>query len=247
MRMSSGVALAVAGCTLLRIAISGEKGNAKSISESATTRGASLATSQSGQEEGSPSLAESCDTMPVSICYRGTARPGDADEDPTLSPLANWIWFGAAGDSIEISASPPAFIATSLGQERDSLQNTARRFRQRLQSDGVVIVWLAFDEQADSILYTLRVRHDDAASSRLRPTGQAATLTVMSRHKRDAFSLVPASIAPSVRDRSQWRIFGKAYKVALVSDSLYELCRLPCSAPHIVKLTPSANVIQKFR
>jgi hypothetical protein len=238
--------MAVAGCALISSAISSRKANAKATSETATTRGASLAT-QSGQREVVPSLAQGCDTTLAIVCYRGTARAGDVDEDPMMSPMANWIWFGAAGDSIEISTSPPALIASSVGQERDALHNTAPQFRHRLQNDGVVIVWLAFDEQVvDTVPYTLRVWRNGSTSSPLRSTGKAATLTVVSRHKGETFSFVPASIAPTVRDRSQWRIFAKTYKVALVSDSLYELCRLPCTAPDTVKLTASANVVKKF-
>ena len=152
------------------------------------------------------SLGQSCDTTPVAVCYRGVATPGDADEDPSLTPLASWIWFGAAGDSIQISASPQALIATSAGQERDALQNTAPRFRHRLQTDGVVLVWLAFDEQGvDTLPYTLRVWSTGSASRSLRATGQTATLTVVSRRKNSTFSLVPASVARTIGDRSQWR------------------------------------------
>jgi len=248
MRVSSRVlALAAAGGALFSIVTSCRQGNAKPISESAMPRGASLPTTQSGQEGGAPRFAQDCDPTPMTVCYRGTARPGDSDEDPMLSPMANWIWFRAAGDSIEVSASPSASIATSVGQERDALHNTASRFRHRLKNDGVVIVWLAFDEQVvDTVPYVLRVRHNGSASSLLRPTARRATLTVVSRRKNDTFSLVPASIASTVRDRSRWSMYAKTYNVALVADSLYELCRLPCSSPDTVKLTPSANVVKKF-
>jgi hypothetical protein len=248
MRVSSCVlTMAVAGCALFSSAISCRKANPKATSETATTRGASLAATESGQVEGVPSLAQGCDTTPGITCYRDTARAGFTDEVPDLYPLASWIWFAAAGDSIEISARPTAFIATSLGQERDALQNTAPQFRHRLQNDGVVIIWLSFDQQqADTVPYTLRVWHHGSTSSPLRSTGKAATLTVVSRHKGETFSLVPASIAPTVRDRSQWPIIARTYHVALVSDSLYELCRLPCTAPDTVKLTASVNVVKKF-
>src|SRR5689334_15112377 len=129
-------------------------------------------------QPGTPSLAQGCTTR-ATFCYRDTARPGNADEDPMLSPMASWIWFGAAGDSIEISASPGARVATSLGQDRDALHNTAFSVRHRVQNDGVVLVWLAFESQADSLPYALRVRRSGAASSALRPTGRMATLTVV--------------------------------------------------------------------
>lgn len=228
MRVSSLTAVTITSCALLGI------------------RGVSTTANRLGRRS-APSLTQGCDTARTTICYRDTARSADADEDPMLSPRANWIWFSAAGDSIDISASPAGFVLTSIGQERDSLQNTARQFRRRLQSDGLLIVWLSFDEQtADSVPYTLRVTHEGAASRPLRATGGTATLTVVSRRANSTFSLVPASMVPTVRDRSQWRIFARNYKVALVSDSLYELCRLPCSSPRIVKLTPFARVVAKL-
>jgi hypothetical protein len=241
------LSLSVAGCALFSITSSCHKGNAKPTSESAITRAANPTPTQSTRERDTSAVAQGCDGTPQTVCYRDTARPGDVDEDPMQSPLADWIWFGAEGDSIDISASPSASIATSIGQERDSLHNTAHRFRHRLQNDGVVLVWLAFDEQVIPTLpYTLSVWHNGSASSLLRSTGRSATLSLVSRHKTESFSLVPASIAPTVHDRSQWRIFAQTYKVALVSDSLYELCRFPCTAPDTVKLTPSTNVVRKF-
>jgi hypothetical protein len=244
MRLSSRLGFAVAACAVLGSAMACMNADAKATSERATTRRVSTAAIRLAREEGASSRTQGCDTARLTTCYRDTARSADVDEDPMLSPRANWIWFAAAGDSLEISASPEAFVSTSIGQERDSLRNTARQFRRRLQSDGVVIVWLSFDEQtADSVPYTLRVRHEGAASRPLQTTGEVATLTVVSRRQNSTFSLVPASLASTVRDRSQWRIFARTYRVALVSDSLYELCRLPCSSPQMVKLTPFARVV----
>ena len=241
------LALGAAGGALFSMVTACSQGNAKPVSESATTRGARLATPQAGREGSAGRYAQACAPTPTSVCYRGIARPGNADEDPMQSPLADWIWFGAAGDSIEVSASPSAYVATSLGQERDAQNNTALRFRHRLKNDGVVLVWLSFDEQVIATLpYVLRIWHNGSASASLRPTARKATLTVASRRKNDRFSLVPASIASTVRDRSRWTIYAQTYNVALVSDSLYELCRLPCSAPVLIKLSPSIAVIQRF-
>jgi hypothetical protein len=169
-------------------------------------------------------------------------------DKPVQYPYRDWVWFASAGDSLEISAPSGASIATSIGQERDSLDHTARQFRHRLPHDGVLEVYLNLDEtEGNTVPYTLRiVRRDSASNLSLRPTGQTATLSVVSRPEADQFSLVPLSEVPTVRDRSQWRIVARPSKVALVSDSLYELCRLPCASPRIIKLTPSANVITKF-
>jgi hypothetical protein len=238
----------VAFCALFGIATSCARGNAKSPADSAGTRPASPHEQRSGQAKATPSLARVCDTTATVVCYRDTARSVPGAADPAGYPLANWIWFAVAGDSIEISAIPPAYVQTSIGEERDSLHNVVQHFRRRFRSDGVVEVFLALREiYGDTVPYTLRVlRSGSGSNASLRPTGEAATLTVVSRHKGDAFSLVPISIAPNVRDRSQWRIWPMRYKVALVSDSLYELCRLPCSAPDTVKLTPSADLVKKF-
>ena len=198
------------------------------------------------RDERGPGLPALCDTTATVICYQDTARV--ATVGASDYPLANWLWFAATGDSIEISVNPPATIVTSLGEERDSLQNTARYFRHRFSRNGVVEIFLALEQgYGDTVPYVLSITRSRIASNNvLRPTGLAATLTVETRRTRDAFSIVPISVAAGVRDRLEWRIHAKAYKVALVSDSLYELCRLPCSKPDTVKLTPFTNVVKRF-
>ena len=245
MKISSRIP-SVALCAVIGLAASCGSVNAKLPADSATRRVASAPDDRPPQAGSAPGLASFCDTAATVICYQDTARVPAAG--PSEYPLANWIWFAAAGDSIEISANPPATIVTSIGEERDSLNNTARYFRRRFSGDGVVEVFLALEQgYGDTVPYTLSILRSGASSSAsLRPSGQAATLTVVTGHRGESFSLVPLSISPSVRDRSHWRIYGKSYRVALVSDSLYELCRLPCSASDTVKLTPYANVVRKF-
>jgi hypothetical protein len=79
-----------------------------------------------------------------------------------------------------------------------------------------------------------------------RATGRSATLTVTSKRKTAQFSIVPISLLSPVTDRSKWKAFVRTYKVALVRDSLYEVCRVPCSRPDTVKLTPSARVTKRY-
>jgi hypothetical protein len=188
---------------------------------------------------------QSCDSLPIVTCFRDIAHMGD---DPNAGASADWIWFGAAGDSIEIFAPPGSYISTNFGQEHDRLHNTARYFRHRLTSDGVVAIWVTMDEfLGDSLGYTLRIRREGTVTPTwLRATGQWAKLTIESRRQLDPFSVIPMMLARSVRDRSKWKVLPRTYNVALVGDSLYEVCRLPCSSPDTVKLTPSASVTRRY-
>jgi hypothetical protein len=193
----------------------------------------------------------SCDSLPMVMCFRDTAYvhsdPDPADPNPLAA--ADWIWFGAAGDSIEIFAPPgAAHVSTNFGQEHESNQNTAPYFRHRLTHDGLVAIWVTFDQiLGDTMAYALRIhREGPEPPAALRATGQWATLTIVSRQATDSFSVVPLTVARSLRNRSEWKVLARPYKVALVPDSLYEVCRLPCSAPDIVKLTPSAKVTKRY-
>jgi hypothetical protein len=58
--------------------------------------------------------------------------------------------------------------------------------------------------------------------------------------------VIPLGVAPTVRDRSMWTVLPRRYRVALLPDSLYELCKIPCSRPDTVKLTPSAYVSKRL-
>lgn len=233
-------------CAVLAIAACG-RGHSTRQSGGPPGRGLHLHDDSSARHGSAPSVA-SCDTASMTICYQDTARAGTSDEDPAQYPLADWIWFAVARDSIEISAPAGSAVTTNIGQERDALHNTRGYFRYRALRDGVLLISVSLDEtQGATVPYTLQIsRGGSPTSGFLRPTGATATLTVISGDKAAAFSLVPGSIASAVRDRSPWRIYAGRFKVALVSDSLYELCRLPCSSPDTVELTPSANVVKKF-
>ena len=187
-----------------------------------------------------------CDSAPSATCFRDTAYGHSLDYDPGWVVESNWIWFGAAGDSVEIVVPHGMYVSTNFGQEHDELKNTASYFRHRLTADGVIELWISADE-TDSIAYSLSIRRVGShAPPLLRPTGRYATLTVTSRRKAAQFSIVPISLVNSATDRSKWKAFAQTYKVALVSDSLYELCRVPCSRPDTVKLTPSARVTKRY-
>jgi hypothetical protein len=171
------------------------------------------------------------------------------DPDNTeASATAYWIWFGVGGDSIDITTPRRTYIATSEGQERDSNRNTANRFRRRLTGNGIVEIFFDVDEIAgDSVPYTLSIVHEpEKVPAALRATGQTATLILSSSKATDRLSLIPISMG-TAPDRSKWSISARnRYRVAPVADTLYELCKLPCSRPDTIKLTPSATVTKHF-
>jgi hypothetical protein len=203
-----------------------------------------------------------CRSTAIVLCFRDTTNSlVDPDAaDPVIG--ARWLWFGGAGDSVQISTRPDisshmregAYLATSLGEELDSLRNTAPYFRRRLTEDGVIEMVLLFDSVVgdvvlgDTVAYTLRIRHDDPEPKpALVATGRMATLTIPGAGVRDEFSIVPLSMARSVHDLTRWKIHARTYRVALVADSLYQLCRLPCTSLDTIKLLPATHVTKVIR
>ncbi len=137
-----------------------------------------------------------------------------------------------------------AAISTNLGQEHFHT-NAAPYFRRRLTGDRVVQSWVTMSEsRGDTVEYWFRVRQEGPSRSPiLRATGERAQLTLESRGKSDRFVVMPLAEVPSVRDVTPWQVDPGTYDVALVSDSLYEVCRMPCIARDTVKLKPSSKVI----
>jgi hypothetical protein len=189
-----------------------------------------------------------CDAIPGSSCFVDTAITHSEADPPDLSPTSQWIIFGAAGDSIEVSTMPPGAINSSLGEERDSLHNTAAQFRHRLATDGAFQVWVDLDQNiSDTVAYTLRVVHrGPMPPPGLRATGEAATLILDSNRATDRYAIIPASIAGGVQSLPPWTVAVGTHKVALVGDSLYELCIMPCTRRDTVKLTQSRQIMVRF-
>jgi hypothetical protein len=101
--------------------------------------------------------------------------------------------------------------------------------------------------EPDSIAFMFEVRrYGPDGLAALRATGEQATLSIVSRRTTDRFSIVPLSLVSSVHELSKWRAPAGTYKVALVTDSLYQLCRYPCTLPDTIKLTPFAKVKRIF-
>lgn len=190
---------------------------------------------------------EPCESSAMSLCYTDTAY---VHEDPGSMPIRDkwWIWFGARGDSIEFDLAPGDAISTNIGADRDARHDNVPYFRRRLARAGAVEMWVLLpDTLGDTVAYTLRVRRiPSGGSAILRPTGERATLTIQSHSAKDRFAVVPLAAARSVRDLSSWQVHPETYNVALVQDSLYVLCRLPCVRRDTVKLTPRATVTRSY-
>jgi hypothetical protein len=182
------------------------------------------------------------------LCFRDTARGRSLDHEPGWTVDAHWMVFGAAEDSVELygtvgGRSDGVRLTVSVGagggiQERDASGNTASFVRTRLGHDGVMTVTISIDDDlGDTVEYELRLRR--VASGRpsgLRATGEHAVLEILSARETDRFSVVPRSAAASAGDLSRWSVLRRRYKVALVPDSLYQICNVPCSAPQTVTL-----------
>jgi hypothetical protein len=179
-----------------------------------------------------------------------------------------WIWFGTGGDSVETHAladgeTTPGPTHVIMGRGLSSPPDSASDAACspcRLIKDGIVWAWVRIGDPSltpypephlflpDTVGYTLRtLQRGPAPPPALRATDKWASLDIASKRGFGArFSIVPLSIARSVRDRTRWIMFARTYNVALVADSVYEICGVPCSAPDTVRLIPGARVTKRF-
>lgn len=190
-----------------------------------------------------------CDSSRATICFVDTAYAHTYPGETTLITGKKWIWFGTSGDSLEIHVAPSGYVQTNLGEERDTNHNNVGYFHRRLTGDGVVQVWITMDETlGDTVTYALQVhREQSPGRSALDATGARSQLTILSHNSRERFSVVPLSIAATVRDLFMWAVDAGAYNVALVADSLYQVCRLPCVSPDTVRLPVSGSATVRDR
>lgn len=205
-------------------------------------RGADSATPSSTTGGQSPAL---CDAASRQICFRDTAYA--ETHDGVVEVDRNWIWFGNAQDSIEVLADSGSLISTNVGTEHDADRNNVPYFHGRLARDGVVVIEIAFLDRGAVVPYELRIgRASEGHAPALRPTGKWARLTIASAQTTDPFTVIPLSLVPSTRDLTAWKVMAVPYNVALVSDSLYQVCRVPCTSPDTVKLVAGARVTRKY-
>lgn len=201
------------------------------------------------------------------LCFHDTARVRILDYEPGRAVDTRWVVFGAASDSIELSASSKLRL-DALGlsdlvgfgisanhaargyQERDTTGNTAPYVRFRLPYDGAVTVDIYADERGvyDTVAYTLSLRRMGAGVTPplFEATGRAAALTLDSGRELDRFVIAPLGATDWAANPERWAVWQGRFKVALVPDSLYVVCKLPCERADTVVLKPLADVTRRY-
>jgi hypothetical protein len=219
-----------------------------------TTRAETAQATQTPPARIAVSSMPECHSDKTVACFRDTAYSHDEPSLGTPVLRTVWIWFGSAGDSLEFFANVDtlqergrAYVTTNLGQERDSDNVTASFVRLRLKSDGVVEVFVDIDENlGDTVPYSLAVRRVESGPTALNSTGRFARLNIVSAHIPGSLTVVPARLGGATADRSRWRVYARPYNVALLTDTLYEICRSPCLSRDTIVLKPAAHVIGKY-
>ena len=192
-------------------------------------------------------MGEECPPQPTAFCFQDSAYYRQYPSDPYGSPQQDWILFGVAGDSLDLLAGPKASIQTNVGIDHLANHNDAPYFRRRLRKDGVVTATVLIDVNSDTdpYPYWFRVgRWSSAPHTPLALSGGRATLVVGSwRNSRDSFSIVPLSMVSGVKDLSTWRMSTGTWVVALVKDSLYDVCYKHCVHHDTIRLRPFRRVV----
>ena len=152
-------------------------------------------------------------------------------------PEAKWIFFAASGDSIAVSVDSSA-LSTNFGQEKVG-RITASSFHKRLARDGVLTVDVSMYRREESLPYAIRFQQfASSTNALLRPTGERAFLRIGSVTDTERFAIIPRSKMLPGTDPSPWEVPEGDYRVALLADSLYVVCRNGCSIADTLKLTP---------
>jgi hypothetical protein len=218
-------------------------GGTKPDSAQPVVDSSSATAKDSGDRSTSPTDLSSCVGENVT-CYRDTALVDSGPDYADAYPSATWVLFGLIGDSVEISTIPAMNVAVRVGAERSNGSGIhPRSFARRIARSGIIRVNVFPSSSADSIPYTLRVRRWDVPrSAGLRINGGAATLAVTAARAAQPLMLVPVSGTSHRGSLSDWTMYPGTYKIALVEDSLYEMCALPCQRPDTILLGVSRKI-----
>jgi hypothetical protein len=191
-------------------------------------------------------IREACPRLPTAVCFQDSAYYREYPSDPYGMPRQDWIIFGNAGDPVDLLAGAEAAIQTNLGVDHLANRNDAPYFRRRLRRDGVVAANVLIDVNSDTdpYPYWFRVaRQPSAPNASLTLTGGRATVKAGSwLHRRDSFSIVPLSMVSRVKDLSSWKVRAGTWVVALVKDSLYDVCYKRCVRHDTIRLRPFQRV-----
>jgi hypothetical protein len=175
-----------------------------------------------------------------------------------------WVVFAGSGDSLVVFASADSVGAdpSTVGILRTAtltpfIESASIGMRQvpaaRVTQTGTwnLNVGIQVEAHPASVPYLMRIVPVEFGhgvfAARLRPTGQRARL-VTPADTTGLFALIPNSVAVDLapKDYAMWEIRPGDHQVLLVADTLYRICRLPCTKLDSVVLTPGSYVVKRF-
>jgi hypothetical protein len=175
-----------------------------------------------------------------------------------------WVIFAGSGDSLMVFANADSSGAdastTAILRSAAVTPNLEMISRQVMQPSVVRVdqtgawnlsVGIQVEAHPPSVPYLVRVVPVEFGhgvfAARLRPTGQRARL-VTPKASAGLFALIPNSVAVDLapRDYPMWAIWPGDHQVLLVADTLYRICKLPCTKLDSVVLKPGSYVVKRF-
>lgn len=190
--------------------------------------------------------ADGCVAAPDVVCFRDTAFAHTYPGEAMPVTMKDWLFIGHAGDSVEFRVPTGGYIWTNVGVERDAAHNNVDYFRYRLTRDRLIHLWITLDGVSDSIPYTLSFRRIRPQSANvIAVKGLWSTLRLDSTRNSDRFSVTPIALDP-LSDPSDWVVGPGSYNVPMLGDSLYKICRIPCTIVDTVRLSAGKPVIKRL-
>jgi hypothetical protein len=195
--------------------------------------------------------APDCLPRGFAFCISDTARThmsydveegGIPDERTT-----DWLVFAAERDSMQvfIAAQHGAYLwmspASAAGFVAEHAINDASWIRARFAHRGTYVFSVRISSDS-AVAYELRVA-PVIATGASRPIGRSATLTLQT-DSAARVAVAPAAMLRQPSD-SAWRSFAVkpgTYRLLLVRDSAYLVCKLPCQRPERVIMHPAESV-----
>jgi len=132
-------------------------------------------------------------------------------------------------------------------QEQLQTGVTAPFLRFRFPATGAYILEQDFEgtEAAPGAWFGLRV-NPVATAAATRPTGARAQLTLLS-DTTDTLAVAPASLSGDLASTyPRWSVPPGTFSVLLVRDTLYAVCKPPCSRVDTIVLKPNTSVTRNY-
>ena len=207
-----------------------------------------------GKHEGPRRILPAPECLPngFALCVKDTARTIRTDSGVVEGGfnderVTEWLIFAAERDSLQVFIAGPAESylwmspPSAAGFVAEHAINDASWIRARFAHTGTY-VFSARITSEDAIAYELRVAPVLTIGAS-HPTGQSATVTIVGESSARV-AIAPAAMARAIPSDSAWQRFAVRpgeYRVLLVRDSSYVVCRLPCRDTRQLSLFPSQS------